>query len=115
MGFEFEFERKAMKGEPCPKELDIADTCAYMALKSLYRMYRHGIISRNDAAKEKETIVFNWETEKSKLKFLNRETKELKEKIGTASAEYAKKPTIENAERLYCALYNLPENWRDKK
>ena len=115
MCFEFEFERKAMKGEPCPKELDIADTCAYMALKSLYRMYKNGLISRRDAAKEKETIVFNWETEKSKLKFLNRETKELKEKIGTASAEYAKNPTIENAERLYCALYNLPENWRDKR
>lgn len=115
MGFEFDFERKAMKGDPCPKGLDIADTCAYVALTSLYRMYKNGLISRRDAAKEKETIVFNWETDKSKLKFLNRETQELKEKIGSASAEYAKNPTIENAERLYCALYNLPENWRDKR
>ena len=114
MGFEFEFERKAMKGEPCPKELDIADTCAYMALTSLYRMYKNGLISRRDAAKEKETIVFNWKNDKSKLEFLNRDSKSLKEKIGTASAEYAKKPTIENADRLYCALYNLPENWREK-
>ena len=114
MGFEFEFERKAMKAEPCPKELDISDTCAYMALSSLYRMYRNGLISRKDAAKEKETIVFNWKTDKSKLEILNRESEELKQKIGSASEEYVKNPTIENAERLYCAFYNLPENWREK-
>lgn len=115
MGFEFEFERKAMENDPCPKELDIADTCAYMALKCLYSMYRSGLVSRKDATKEKETIVFNWGTDKSKLELLNRESKALKEKIGEASAEYAKSPTIENAERLYCALYNLPENWREHK
>lgn len=114
MGFEFEFERKAMKSEPCPKELDIADTCAYMALKCLYSMYKYGLISRKEAVKEKEAIVFNWTEDKSKLDFLNRENKALKDKIGFASAEYAKSPTIENAERLYCALYNLPEDWRQK-
>lgn len=112
---EFEFERKAMNNEPCPKELDVADICAYMALKNLYAMYRSGLISRKDATKEKETIVFSWKTDKSKLEFLNRENKALKEKIGVASAKYAKNPTIENAEFLYCALYNLPENWRENK
>lgn len=115
MGFEFEFERKAMKNEPCPKGLDIVDACAYMALKNLYAMYRAGLISKKKATEEKQTIVFNWSTDKSKLEFLNRESKALKEKIGTASAEYAKSPTVENAERLYCALYNLPENWREHK
>lgn len=112
---EFEFERKAMKNEPCPKGLDIADTCVYIALKNLYCMYRAGMISRKNAAKEKETIVFNWKNDKSKLEFLNRENKFIKEKIGHASADYAKNPTIENAERLYCAIYNLPENWREQK
>ena len=46
--------------------------------------------------------------------YVNKRKQELKEKIGSASAEYAKNPTIENAERLYCALYNFPENWREK-
>ena len=112
---EFEFERNAMKNEPCQKGLDIADTAAYMALKYLYAMYRNGLLNRKEAKAEKETIIYNWAEAKSRLKFLNRESKELKEKIGYASAEYAKNQTIENAERLYCSLYNLPENWREKK
>ena len=111
---EFEFERKAMKGDPCPKDLDIVDTAVYMALKYLYAMYKKGLISREKATEEKRTILFNQANDKSKLEFLNRENKALKEKIGLASAEYAKSPTIENAERLYCALYNLPEDWRQK-
>ena len=112
---EFEFERQAMRNEPCPKRLDIVDTATYMALRCLYSMYKHGLISREKASAEKETIVFNWKTDKSKLDFLNRESEALKNKIGSASDEYAKNPTIENAERLYCSLYNLPENWRELK
>ena len=110
---EFEFERQAMKNEPCPKGLDIVDTAVYMALRYLYAMYRNGLISREKASEEKNTIVFNQKEDKSKLEFLNRENKALKDKIGIASSEYAKKPTLEKAEMLYCALYNLPENWRE--
>ena len=110
---EFEFERQAMRNEPCPKRLDIVDTATYMALRCLYAMYKRGLISREKATAEKETIVFNWKTEKSKLEFLNRESEALKNKIGAASAEYAKAPTIENAEKLYCALYNLSDDWRE--
>lgn len=109
---EFEFERQAMRNEPCPKRLDVVDTATYMALRYLYAMYKRGLISREKATAEKETIVFNWKTDKSKLEFLNRESDALKNKIGFASAEYAKEPTIENAEKLYCALYNLPDDWR---
>ena len=111
---EFPFERQAMTGDVCPKQLDVADTCAYIALKNLYAMYRKGLISRKDASEEKKRIVYNWTTDKSKIEFLNRESETLKRKIGSASEKYAKEPTIENAERLYCALYNLPENWREK-
>ena len=110
---EFEFERQAMRNEPCPKRLDIVDTATYMALRCLYAMYKRGLISREKATAEKETIVFNWKTDKSKLEFLNRKSEALKNKIGAASAEYAKAPTIENAEKLYCALYNLSDDWRE--
>lgn len=112
---EFEFERKAMKGEPCPKRLDIADTYAYISLKNLYKMYKAGLISREEAKKEKETIVYNWKTNKSQLEFLSRECEALKNKIKIAAEEYEKSPTLENAERLYCAIYNLPENWRSQE
>ena len=111
---EFEFEKQAMRGEPCPKRLDIVDTCAYISLKNLYAMYRKGLIARKDASEEKKRIVYNWTTDKSKIEFLNRDSDVLKSKIGTASDEYKKNPCIETADRLYAAFYNLPDDWRTK-
>lgn len=110
---EFDFERQAMAGELCPKELDIADTCAYIALKNLYAMFKQNLISRKDATEEKKRIVYNWAKDKSKLDFLNRDGEELRNRIGIASEEYKNNPTIENADRLYAAFYNLPDDWRE--
>ena len=109
---EFPFERQAMNGDICPKQLDVADTCAYIALKNLYAMYRKGLISRKDASEEKKRIVYNWTTDKSKIEVLNRENEALREKIGDASDAYRNNPNIETADALYAALYNLPNDWR---
>ena len=107
-----EFEKDAMRGDPLPKGLDVADSCLYIALKNLYAMYRNGLISRKDASEEKKRLLKNWETDKSKIEFLNRESDELRNKIGEESEKYKYAPCIENADRLYAALYNLPNNWR---
>ena len=112
---EFDFERQAMAGDPCPKKLDIADTCAYIALKHLYAMFKQNLISRKDATEEKKRIVYNWTTDKSKIEVLNRENEALREKIGDASDAYRNNPSIETADALYAALYNLPTDWRAKK
>ena len=109
---EFDFERQAMAGELCPKKLDIADTCAYIALKHLYAMFKQNLISRKDATEEKKRIVYNWTTDKSKIEVLNRENEALREKIGDASDAYRNNPSIETADALYAALYNLPNDWR---
>ena len=109
---QIEFEKGAMHGEPLPKGLDVADSCLYIALKNLYAMYRKGLISRKDATEEKSRLIFNWTTEKSKIEFLNREADALRDKIGTASEDYKSNPCIETADKLYAALYNLPNNWR---
>ena len=109
-----EFEKEAMHGEPLPKGLDVADSCLYIALKNLYAMYRKGLISRKDATEEKKLLMQNWTTDKSKIEFLNRESDELRNKIGTASEDYKNNPCIETADKLYAALYNLPNNWRTK-
>ena len=109
---EFAFEREAMQGQPLPKGLDIADSCLYVSLKSLYAMYRNKLISRKDATEEKKRLVYNWETDKSKIEFLDRESEILKNKIGTASDEYLENPCIEAADKLYAAFYNLPDDWR---
>ena len=107
-----EFEKDAMHGEPLPKGLDVADSCLYIALKNLYSMYRQGLISRKDASEEKKRLLQNWITDKSKIDFLNRESDELKNKIGEAAEKYKNAPCIENADNLYAALYNLPNDWR---
>lgn len=107
-----EFEKDAMRGEPLTKGLDVADGCLYIALKNLYAMYRHGLISRKDASEEKKRLMQNWTTDKSKIEFLNRNFGALREKIGMASEDYKNNPCVENADKLYAALYNLPNNWR---
>ena len=112
---EFDFEKDAMQGQPLPKELDIADSCLYIALKNLYAMYRNKLISRKDATEEKRRLIYNWTTDKSKIEFLNRESDALRGKIGAASEEYKNNPCIETADRLYAAFYNLPNDWRDLK
>ena len=111
---EFSFERDAMKGEPLPRGLDIADSCLYVALKNLYAMYYEKLISRSAATEEKKTLVRNWREDKSKLEFLDRDSKALSEKIGSASKEYKNNPCIETADKLYAAFYNLPDDWRTK-
>lgn len=109
-----EFEKDAMHGKPLPKGLDIADSCLYIALKNLYAMYRKGLISRKDASEEKKRLLQNWETGKSKIEFLNRKSDELRNKIGKAAETYKNATCIENADKLYAALYNLPNDWRMK-
>lgn len=111
---QIEFEKDAMHGEPLPKWLDIADSCLYIALKNLYAMYRKGLISRKDATEEKRRLICNWTTDKSKIEFLNRESDAMRGKIGTASEDYKNNPCIETSEKLYAALYNLPNDWRMK-
>ena len=110
---EFSFEKEAMHAQPLPKGLDIADSCLYIALKNLYAMYRNKLISRKDATEEKRQLIYNWTNDKSQIEFLNRDSEKLRGKIGTASENYKNNPCIENADKLYSAFYNLPDNWRD--
>src|SRR5574344_2585199 len=110
---EFAFEKDAMNGQPLPKGLDIADSCLYVALKNLYARYQNKLISRKDATEEKRRLIYNWTTDKAKIEFLNRESETLRDKIGAASEDYKNNPCIENAEKLYGAFYNLPNNWRE--
>ena len=112
---EFAFEKDAMRGQPLPKGLDTADSCLYMALKKLYAMYRNKLISRKDATEEKQRLVYNWTTDKSKIELLNREAEALRDKIATASEEYQNNPCIETADKLYAAFYNLSDDWRNLK
>ena len=112
---EFSFEHAAMKGDPLPKKLDIADSCLYMGLKYIYAMYKVGLLQRETAREEKRTLVFNWKKNKSEVEFLNRENEALSFRIKNASERYMKSPSIETADELYAAFYNLEKDWRRKE
>ena len=112
---EFEFERKAMNGEKLPKGLDVVDSCLFLSLKNLYAMYRNNVISRKGAAEEKKRLVYNWTKDKSKIEFLERGVLELNQRIKAAAQDYKENPCQKNADNLYAAFYNLPENWRSEK
>ena len=112
--FDIELEKQAMTGNPIPRGLDIADSCIYIALKNLYAMYHNKLISRKDATEEKRRLIYNWTMDKSKIEFLDRDSDALKGRINDASENYKKNPSIENADKLYAAFYNLPDDWRTK-
>lgn len=52
-----EIELSAAKNIPPPKYLTMPETCFYITLRSLYRYYKKGEISKNDAKAEKQQII----------------------------------------------------------
>lgn len=52
-----EIELSAARNVPPPKHLTMSEMCFYITLRSLYRYYRKGEISKNDASKEKQQII----------------------------------------------------------
>ena len=107
------YEKDAMSNKPLPKDLDVVDSFVYLALKYLYLAYKK-LCSRGEASKEKATILYNMSEGKSKLAFLNRQSDTLRDRISEASERYAEDPTIENADKLYAAFYNISDDWRIK-
>lgn len=53
---EFAHEEDAARGAPLPDGLDMVDACCYMALRGLYVMFQLGMISRGEAAAEKQRL-----------------------------------------------------------
>ena len=108
---ELSFERQAMRDEEAPSGLTLAERKAYYLLRILYREYRAGEISREQASREKKMIVRDMESEKQ-IDKLNRRIAQLWKEIEIPAREYVHDSTTENADKFYAAVYGLPENWR---
>lgn len=111
---ELPFERAAMRGEEIPSELCLAEQRAFLALRILYTEYRKGNIERERASREKKKIVNQLEQE-IKTDELNAKIAQLWKHIESPAREYSLNPSIENADRFYAAVYNLPNDWRVKR
>ena len=52
-GIEFEWERKAIRGDELPDDLGYPEQVLYLELRMLYEQYRNKIIDRDAATREK--------------------------------------------------------------
>ena len=112
---EFTFERAAMNDEDMPRCLDIADACFYTALRIIYKAYHNGVIDRKTGTELKNQLTRAYAIDKSKVEFLKRSALALNDRIKKASEAYKSDRTLENADELYAAFYNLSDDWRGLK
>lgn len=107
MPTEFPFERAAMNYEDMPPSLDIADACFYTALRIIYKAYHNGVIDRKTGVELKKQLSCVYKSDKSKVEFLERSALAMNARIKKASEAYKSNRTLENADELYNAFYNL--------
>jgi hypothetical protein len=107
MPTEFPFERAAMNYEDMPPGLDIADACFYTALRIVYKAYHNGVIDRKTGVELKNQLSRAYKSDKSEVEFLKRSALALNDRIKKASEAYKSNRTLENADELYNAFYNL--------
>ena len=112
---EFPFERVAMNDEDMPRGLDIADACFYTALRIIYKAYHNWVIDRKAGTELKKQLTRSYAIDKSKVEFLKRSALALNDRITKASEAYNSNRTLENADELYAAFYNLSDDWRGSK
>lgn len=102
-GYEFPWERAAMRGDELPDGLDLADQMAFTSLRHIYFLYRHKTISRDRASAEKQRVRKEWSMCKKSLEFTEKtaafRTKMLNS-TEKARMECRKKPSPENALKL---------------
>ena len=115
MAAEFPFERAAMNDEDMPRGLDIADACFYTALRIIYKAYHNGAIDRKTGTELKNQLTRAYVIDKSEVEFLKRSALALNDRIKKASEAYKSNRTLENADELYAAFYNLSDDWRSLK
>ena len=99
----FEFESAAMRGDPLPRGMDLADQTAYIAMRYLYAQYRAGNISRDVASAEKRDVIRAWEAAKRQCR-LSAYSAEFFRVVEWYATDYRKERTIEAADRLVDAV-----------
>lgn len=96
---ELEYERIAMAGGEMPDNLDSSDQLMFLKLRLLYDSYRKGVLSREQATKEKAKIVREYELDCAMHKLGVRWVTMIGE-TENARIEYRKNRTIEAADKL---------------
>lgn len=100
---ELPYEKVAMSGGEIPKGLEYPDQILFLELRLLYDSYKRKLIDRETATQEKVELLRTYEAHK----IVDRMGKVWVDQIRRtelARAEYRKKKTIENADKLLACV-----------
>lgn len=106
--FTYPYERAAMRGEEMPDGLNIVDQLTFLCLRSLYGQKRAGIIDRAAGSREKAKLRYQRDLWEQRLMFrekLAQHSAKMFQDAEAAANAYARERTLDNADRLYRALY----------
>ena len=96
---ELPYEKIAIAGGEMPKGLSYPDQVLFLELRILYQTYKSGIITRESATMEKADLLRNYAVYQLADK-MGQEWVEVIKATEIARANYRKKRTIENADKL---------------
>ena len=104
------YEKEAYRGEAVPAGLDILDTFAFISLRHIYSQLRRGDITRSQAERDKGRLCYELDRAKRTAamehKMADQSAVMFKNIEGAANA-YGRERTVENADRLYEAIYRV--------
>lgn len=104
---EFAHEEDAARGAPLPDGLDMVDACCYMALRGLYVMFQLGMISREEAAAEKQRLK-KLRDDTRRQRCFEREVAEKRWEIikatEAARSRFRLEPTVQHGYELCAAI-----------
>jgi hypothetical protein len=103
------YETAAMRGDPMPEGLKSYDCTMFQNLSLLYQRYRKGMIDREQAIKEKKTLLDAYRSEKFGYSVLE-ENIAISKRLESAAAEYVYTPCVETADKMYRAFYGIKRN-----
>ena len=107
---ELPYERAAMNGLEMPEGLDPADQWMFLSLRLLYESNKKGIISREVGRIEKGRLAHQRSVMEQKFGMREKLVQSCVERtvrIESAANDYARNRTLENADKLYKALYGM--------
>lgn len=93
-----------------PDGLDIVDQLNFLCLRSLYAQVGNGVVDRATGSEEKARLGYQRSWWKRKLMIRERAVQrsvEMLKAVELAANAYAKVRTLENADRLYRAVYGM--------
>ena len=104
--FNAALERQAMDGNEMPNGLEYPDQVLDLCFRMLYAQLRQGIIDRDTAIREKKKLLREYESYKFVDQMGKQWVKIIKD-TEIARSEYLKNRTLENADKLLQAIYQV--------